>query len=497
VSRSPSPFPILSRSLATIGARRLLGPLAALGLLVFGALPAAAQNPPATPPAAGGVSFLYGTVVDSLHGALLTGALVRVDGAPREGITDSEGKYRIDSIPPGAHRLIVMHPVLDTVGISLVTPPLIFKAGEASQMDLAVPSAESLVNILCPAARRQMGPAALVGIVRDADTDAPAEGAKVSLLYYEADPLGLRKTPRVREAVIGKDGKYRICGLPANMSGKVQVFHAGVSSGEVPVEIPDGLLALRSMSISTKVSVATQVVDSGKRTTQIYRGSSRVSGKVVNKYGQPVVGARVGLQGTSAATLTRGNGDFSLDSLPAGTQTLEVRQLGFAPQEMAVELSTAQPQNVTVKMSDYVPVLQTMRVSAQRERGLQDVGFSDRKRTSSGHFIDGDEIEKRKTSQFSDLLRTAPGLKVVPGGNGQNVIQSSRDAMGGCVQFYVDGAPWQQQYPGDLDSFVRTDEVGGIEIYNPSTVPAQFQQGGQSSCVTVVIWTNFRLNRKR
>jgi hypothetical protein len=468
-----------------------------LGLFVFSALPAAAQNPPATAPAAGGVSFLYGTVVDSLHGSMLSGALVRVDGVPREAITDNDGKYRIDSIPPGTHRLIVMHPVLDTIGISLVTPPLTFKAGEASQIDLAVPSSESLVQILCTAARRQMGPAALVGIVRDADTDAPAEGAKVSLLYYEADPLGLRKTPRVREAVIGKDGKYRICGLPANMSGKVQVFHAGISSGEVPVEIPDGLLALRSMSISTKVTVvANQPTDSGKRTTPIYRGSSRVTGKVVNKYGQPVSGARVGLQGTSAATLTKANGDFALDSLPAGTQTIEVRQLGFSPQEVAVELSS-QPQTVTVKMSDYVPVLQTMRVSAQREKGLQDVGFSDRKRTSSGHFIDGDEIEKRKTSQFSDLLRTAPGLKVVPGGNGQNIIQSSRDAMGGCVLFYVDGAPWQQQYPGDLDSFVRTDEVGGIEIYNPSTVPAQFQQGGQSSCVTVVIWTNFRLNRKR
>ena len=47
---------------------------------------------------------------------------------------------------------------------------------------------------------------------------------------------------------------------------------------------------------------------------------SRVFGRVLNKNGAPVSGARVGLMGTSAATLTRANGDFVLDSLPAGNQ---------------------------------------------------------------------------------------------------------------------------------------------------------------------------------
>ena len=453
-----------------------------------------AQNQPAA--AAGGVAVIHGTVLDSLHGGLLAGALVRIDNTTHESITDSLGRYRIESVPAGQHRLVVVHPLLDTLSISLVTPTIEFIGGKEHVVDLAVPSGETLVGVFCTPARRALGPAALVGNVRDADTETPAEGAKVSLLWYESDPLGLKKTPRVREAVIGKQGSYRICGLPETMSGKLQVFRNGVSSGEVPVELAGSLLAMRSMSISSATRVVATASDSGRRTTT-FRGNARITGRVLNKYGQPISGARVNVQGSASATLTRSNGDFTLDSLPAGTQTLEVRQLGFAPQEVAVELSAAQPQSVTVKMTDYVPVLETMRVTAQRERGLSDVGFADRKRSGQGYYLDAEQIAQRKTLQFSDMLRTVPGVRVQPGGNGTNVITSSRDPMGGCVMFWVDGSPWQQQFPGDLDTFVRPEEIAAIEVYNGVTTPAQFTSAGQSSCTTIVIWTERRISRKR
>lgn len=459
--------------------------------------PSPAASAAAAPAAAAGVASVRGTVLDSLHGTLLVHALVRIDSSTREVFTDSVGHYRIDSVPVGEHRLVIMHPILDTLGVSLVTPPIQFAAGEDRVLDLAIPTSESLVSLFCTPARRALGPAALVGFVRDADTQAAAVGAKVSLLWYESDPLGLRKSPRVREATIGADGRYRICGLPQHLDGKLQVFKGGVNSGEVPVAIGDDFLALRSMSISSTARVIAAAPDtSGKKGVTIVRGDARVTGRVLNKAGQPVANARVELQGTGAATLTRNNGEFVLDSLPSGTQTLEVRQLGYSPTEVAVELTKEAPQRVTVRMSDYVPVLQTMRVTASRERGLMDVGFNERKRTGMGYYMDGDRIN-HESLRFSDVLRTAPGIRVTPSGDGSSqVVQSSRDPMGGCVNFYVDGAPWQQQFPGDLDSFVRPDEVAAIEIYQPSTVPMQFTSAGQSSCTTVVVWTERRVMRK-
>lgn len=460
---------------------------------------AGAQNPAASP--SPGVASIHGTVIDSLHDALLSHALVRVENTNREAVTDANGAYRIDSIPPGMQRIVVMHPLLDTLGIALVTPPLTFNAGDVKAADLSIPSGETLVSLFCTPAQRALGPAALVGFVRDADTQGAAEGAKASLLYYESDPLGFKKTPRVRERPIGKDGHYRICGLPATMSGKLQIFRNGVQTGEVPVELGGTsgtqLLAMRSMSIASQVVASATATDTTGKQVTVVRGKSRVTGKVLNKYGQPIPNARVELQNTGAATKTRSDGQFTLDSLPAGTQTLEVRQLGFAPIEVPVELSQSNPQNVTVKMNEYVPVLSTMRVTAQRERGLSDVGFADRKRSGMGYYLDSDQLKMRQTMQFSDMLRTVPGIRVQPGGNGTNVVTSSRDATGGCVMFYVDGSPWQQMEPGDLDTYVRPEEVAALEVYNGSTTPPQFTQPGMGGCTTVVIWTERRVSRKK
>ena len=41
---------------------------------------------------------------------------------------DRRGRYRIDSIPPGPHRVVVTHPLLDTVGLQMRTPAYPFAA---------------------------------------------------------------------------------------------------------------------------------------------------------------------------------------------------------------------------------------------------------------------------------------------------------------------------------------------------------------------------------
>src|SRR4029077_7254177 len=153
-----------------------------------------------------------------------------------------------------------------------------------------------------------------------------------------------------------------------------------------------------------------------------------------------VANARVGLMGISAATLTRANGDFVLDSLPSGTQAIVVRQLGYKPTEMTVELSARTPARVTVKLGVYVPELSPVEVISARDEGLQRVGFLDRKRSAAGgYFMDPNQLEKRRATMFTDLLRTIPGIRVSSSGNGQATVSSTRSATGGgCVTFWVD-----------------------------------------------------------
>ena len=87
--------------------------------------------------------------MDSIHGSPLANAKVMIEGTSRTGMTTAEGQYRIDSIPPGPHRVVVTHALLDTVGLSMRTPEYQFKAGIAHDLDLAIPPGEKIASAIC------------------------------------------------------------------------------------------------------------------------------------------------------------------------------------------------------------------------------------------------------------------------------------------------------------------------------------------------------------
>jgi len=169
--------------------------------------PAKADSPPAS---------VEGVAVDSLHRGFLRGAMLMVEGSSVTAATDSLGRFRLDSIPPGARRIDVMHPLLDSVGISLETKPLVLSGGQKLSLVVSVPSAATIVALKCSAAERVIGPAALVGFVQYSESEAPASGANVTLEWidYEISRTTVETVPRRRAAKVGPNGRFQICGLP-------------------------------------------------------------------------------------------------------------------------------------------------------------------------------------------------------------------------------------------------------------------------------------------
>ncbi|PYP80874.1 MAG: hypothetical protein DMD35_03455 [Gemmatimonadetes bacterium] len=449
------------------------------------------------------MGYLQGVAIDSIHGTPLVNAVIQISGTDRVGMTDSLGRFLVDSIKPGSYKVDVDHPIIDTLGILLSTAPMPFSANEVTRVVIAVPSQEFLANRFCTPARRALGPGVLAGRVREPDSEVPAVGARVSLVWYDPDPplisgvpVKIKKAPRVREATVGEDGTYRLCGLPEKYEGKLQAQRKdGGATAEVTITQEGGLLALRSMSVAPLTVAAGK--DSAGKPTSVAKGAARVIGRVVNNRGAPVENARVTLNGTGAAALTRANGEFVLDSLPAGTQAITVRHLGYAPTEKTVELSSRAPARVDVQMGPYVPVLETREVVSRQEAGLERVGWTGRKRgAATGHFIGPDQIEARKATQFTDLLTTTPGIRV-EGSMGRMSITPTRSVGGrGCVNVFIDGSRWQQLEAGDLDAFVRPNEVAAIEVYpGGGSMPVEFQSAG-GDCAAVVVWTKLNVNRK-
>ena len=483
------------------------------------AKPAKAADTVAAPAPADTVPVPMGTITgivyDSVHSSPLGDATVTLEGTSKGTLTNRLGIFQLDSVPPGTYKVRVQHVLLDSLGIQMTTQPFELADKEEKTFSMGIPSGATLVAISCPAARRALGPSAVIGRLLDADTEMPVEGARVSVAWLEMSlNAGLRKIPRLRDALSGPDGVFRICGLPAEFEGTLQASLKRVSTAEVRITFAGEPLIVQGLKIGNSETV-TAVAAPGDSAAKaraketsgagpsfsaptLRRGNASLSGKVLSANGQPVVGARVDVVGTPGATLTREGGVFRIDSLPSGTQSVVVRQIGYAPVETPVELSTRSPATVTVTMSKPAAVLNTVVVKADREVGLERVGFTQRQKSGMGHYISGDDIMKRAPNMLTDVFRTVPGLRVTPAGNGMDyVIESSRSAMGGCVKYYVDGAVWESVFPGDVDRLVPPSEIAAIEVYNGASTPAQFQAAGSSSCASIVIWTKTRVDAPR
>ncbi len=453
---------------------------------------------------------VFGTVFDSVHSAPLAGAMVTVDGTQRFAMTTDKGAFRVDSIPPGKYVLRVTHELLDSLGMVLLTDSVPVADATVIPVALAIPAGATLVAASCPAAQRALGASAVIGRVLEAEADRPVAGARVSVAWSEISLRdNLRRVPRVRNALTSGDGVFRICGLPSELTGTVQAMHNGVATAEVKVTIEGQPLVIQGLRIGSAETVVASTDSAalarakesatGPRfsAATVRKGQAALSGRVVNGVGQPIVGARVDVLGTPGATLTREGGEFNLSELPSGTQTVVVRQIGFAPVEVAVELSTRAPQRVTVALTRAAQVLAPVRVTADAaDAGLDKVGFNQRRRGAGGYFITSADIEKRAPNLLSDVFRSVPSLRVVPSGT-DYVIENARNPVNGCVKYYVDGAPWDAIFGGDVDRLLPTWEVAAIEVYNGSNTPMQFQAPGASSCASIVIWSKTRTGANR
>ena len=492
--------------------------LALAGLLLAGTAPRALAQvtPPPTPPAAQqdttrpAFGSLLGTVYDSVHNTPLVGATVFVLGTSRIGATNERGLFTVDSVSVGMHRVHVSHELLDSLGITMVTDSFEVASGQRKVLEMAVPSSETLVGLSCSAATRRLGPSAIIGRLLDADTDQPVAGARVSFAWSELSlAAGLKRVPKVLGATANADGVFRICGVPGEVEGTLQAQKGGITTAEIKVVFIGQPLVIQGLRIGNANTVAKAQVDSAQgvpgrsvgeqrfSAVNYQKGQAVLRGKVVNANGTPIPNARVEVEGTMSRALTNAEGTFTLTELPSGTQSVVARQMGFAPVSQAVNLSTREATTTTITMSQPVQMLDPVVVTAESDVGLDNLGFTTRKKSMSGYFLDANEIMARGPNMLTDVFRTVPSLKVVPVSPYDYAVESSRGNMlgGRCVKYWLDGSPYESVFPGDVDRMIPPYEIAAIEVYNGSTVPIQFTNANSGNCAVIVIWSKYRANQ--
>ncbi len=253
-----------------------------------------------------------------------------------------------------------------------------------------------------------------------------------------------------------------------------------------------GVIALVTACLTTATPVAAQ------------DAPVHVGGTVTDTAHHPVPYVNV-LVGGSRRTVADDAGHFQLE-LPAGRAVLDFRRLGYRPEQLTLELHAD-----TIIAVNLIPVaqkLQGQEVTTPRSFALALHGFYERmadreKGISAGHFITGEDIERRNPRKLTQVLEDIPSVLIL------RVAAKPGDMcpLGFCLAptgtnhcpmgVYLDGqrlnrltsANPSADYVTDLDDFIIPTHVAGMEVYaHPGEVPPQYQLLN-GTCGVILIWT--------
>jgi hypothetical protein len=224
-------------------------------------------------------------------------------------------------------------------------------------------------------------------------------------------------------------------------------------------------------------------------------GAQTIRGKLIDQYtDQPIPGATVALVNPQSAPVgptvkTGTDGSFSITAPAPGVYRLRADLSGYVSAVTpAIELGPNENVNITWRLLAGVVQMRPIAIVASRRRPPGRLsGFYDRaQRHGFGTFITRDQIEKTRPFAVTDLLRTVPGLEVLPSPRGfGNIVRTTE----GCQPaIYLDGV----RFPllgESIDDIVNPMNLEGIEVYTHATeVPAELQ-GPTSNCGVIALWT--------
>jgi hypothetical protein len=459
---------------------------------------------------------LEGTLRDTLRSPL--GATVEATRLAPEPVlqfqahADERGRFHFDSLPPGEYALHVGTPLLDSLELSLPDRALTIATAQTAHADIALPGGASLRDALCPGVELGPGKGVVAGHASDADSGEPLVGATVVVSWNElvVDRVTLKATTeeRVASGTTRARGEYRLCGVPTDVMISLQLQRGDTASAEVRITVPDvegAIVRDLSMSFGRTPEIATGDATAVPGDSASARGDSatapRRAGAVVPRRivrtgaagltgivrgagGQPLANTELRIEGMRSTSMSGADGRYALSGLPAGTQMLVARHIGYEVLETPVELRAGKSLARDIQLARVVS-LDSMRVVAMRAQYPE---FEwNRRSNPTGVFLGPEQIEQRKKlGETVDLLSGIP--RVTVSGHGSEARATSARGRSGArdcdgMRILLNGA-LQLETMND----VSASEVGAIEIYPQGELaPAAYSVRG--SCGVVVLWT--------
>jgi outer membrane receptor protein involved in Fe transport len=196
-----------------------------------------------------------------------------------------------------------------------------------------------------------------------------------------------------------------------------------LSSGEMHKSVSTLGLAVRARFIG---SILVLACTTGLTTAASLRGqdapaparSGRIVGRILDAAtGQGLSDVGVQIVGTTLGASSTIDGRYTVANVPAGTVTIQVRRLGYAPKTVTgILLDAGQTLEQNVTMQTATVQLQAMQVTAANERGTVNEAL-DQQRTATGivSSVTAEQIARSADSDAAQAVQRVSGVTVQDG----------------------------------------------------------------------------------
>ncbi|MEN8145569.1 MAG: TonB-dependent receptor [Gemmatimonadota bacterium] len=202
--------------------------------------------------------------------------------------------------------------------------------------------------------------------------------------------------------------------------------------------------------------------------------------------GTPLEGAQVIMLGSGRGAVTDASGYFRLEDVDSGTDSVEVRYLGYERNHEVVDILGQRLTQVVFLLTPSALELAELTVEVEPLRAAGKLArFEERRNRGFGHFLGPLDIERIAPQRTADVLRRIPGIIVSSVRFGRSNIRIGR-GLSSCNPFvYLDGIPM----PAFEFDDVSPQDLMAVEVYSGvASAPAEFSSRN-NGCGVIAVWT--------
>jgi hypothetical protein len=279
-----------------------------------------------------------GIAWDSLHSRPLGGALVSVGSWTTNA--DSLGRFTLEGVTPGTHRITAQHDAVDRLGMSAVGAQARITDGR-ELVRVAIPSFKGLWQTVCGPRAPVADTGFIFGTIRSKRQGRPPT-AFVS--WIDLVSSGTRVSQRLRTMEVTADslGNFALCGVPTSTGLTIRAAADSAESGSFDIDpLGQERVIRRDLTLGSTLAAA---IAAG-------RGAS-IRGKVLaDSGGGPIGNAEITLVNLDLKLTTSERGEFAFTDLGPGSHRIYVRKIGYGEVEVGVDVEEAEQRERNIVLS--------------------------------------------------------------------------------------------------------------------------------------------------